>query len=824
MTESDRPDQQPEAPKSDEYNADNIQVLEGLEHVRKRPAMYIGDTSTGGLHHCVYEVVDNAVDEALAGYCDEVKVAIQADGSCAVVDNGRGIPVGIHAELGIPAVTVVMTKLNAGGKFDRDSYKVSGGLHGVGVSCVNALSETLSVEVYQGGEIYKQTFERGKVKTDLLREGTTDRRGTRVVFKPDAEIFSDTNFSYETLAKRLRELAFLNSGLKVWLRDERAAEEKDELFHYEGGLLDFIAELNRGREPLHEEVVHFEGELDNVVVELAFQFTASYDERIFSFCNNINTREGGTHLSGLKTALTRTLNLYAKRENLLKKGQSPGGDDFREGITAVISVKVPEPQFEGQTKQKLGNSEVQSVVEQAVGARMSAYLEENPKMARKLVDKAVNAHAAREAARHARELVRRKNALSGGGLPGKLADCTSRNRAETELYLVEGDSAGGSAKQGRDRGFQAILPLRGKILNVEKARIDKMLSHDEIRTIITAVGTGIGVDEFDESKLRYGKIIIMTDADVDGSHIRTLLLTFFFRHMPKLIENGRIYVAKPPLYLVRKGKHEQYIFDEVELTRHLTDLGIHGTSIALNGTTFRDGDLTELLGAVSDLDDACRGLERRGIILRDYFTHVRDSGALPVRRTILTDPENPNERRERWWTAEQEDEFAEWEQNLESRLGREPAVALDLDDAEVQQRADLVIQEIPEGREATRHATRLVALGVAPGMFLDVGDGGCVLAREKGDEPIGSLRAALLATRKYGQEGLNLQRYKGLGEMNASQLWETTMEPGQRSLMRVRLDDAVRADEMFSILMGSSVEDRRSFIEKHALEVSDLDV
>ncbi len=820
MSDADNNQDHPADEPSSDYSADSIQVLEGLEHVRKRPAMYIGDTSTGGLHHCVYEVVDNSVDEALAGHCTVITVTIQADGSCAVVDNGRGIPVGIHAELGIPAVTVVMTKLNAGGKFDRDSYKVSGGLHGVGVSCVNALSEFLSVEVFQAGEIYKQTFERGQPKTDLVREGKTDRRGTRVVFRPDPEIFSDTEFAYETIAKRLRELAFLNSGLKVTLRDERAADPKEEEFLYERGLLQFIEELNRGREPIQDDIVHFVAREGDIEVEVAFQFTGSYDERIFSFCNNINTREGGTHLSGFKTALTRTLNNYAKRENLLKKGQSPAGDDFREGITAVISVKVPEPQFEGQTKQKLGNSEVQSAVETAAGQRMVSYLEENPKTARKLVDKAVNAHAAREAARHARELVRRKNALSGGGLPGKLADCTSRKRQETELYLVEGDSAGGSAKQGRDRGFQAILPLRGKILNVEKARIDKMLGHDEIRTIITAIGTGIGNEEFDETKLRYGKIIIMTDADVDGSHIRTLLLTFFFRHMQQLIEKGRIYVARPPLYLVKKGKREQYIFDEVELTRHLTTLGLEGTRVDVSGKQFEGERLDEMLRTVTSMDEACRGLERRGVILREYFAQATEDGALPVRRTILAEG---GERTERWWNASQEEEFAEWEQALEARLGEEPTVALDDEEATVRERADLVIEELPEGHEASKYAAQLAALGIPAIAFLDAGET-VRLVRENFDSSMPSLRALLLAVRSFGQEGLNLQRYKGLGEMNAGQLWETTMEPGKRSLMRVRLDDAVRADEMFSILMGSSVEDRRSFIEKHALEVSDLDV
>ncbi|MHC4938204.1 MAG: DNA topoisomerase (ATP-hydrolyzing) subunit B [Planctomycetota bacterium] len=804
-------------PQASDYNAENIQVLEGLEHVRKRPAMYIGDTGANGLHHCVYEVVDNAVDEALAGYCDEIVVTLQAGDTCAVLDNGRGIPVDIHKELGIPAVTVVMTKLNAGGKFDRDSYKVSGGLHGVGVSCVNALSEHLSVEVFQDGEIYKQTFERGVPSTDLIREGKTDRRGTRVIFKPDPQMFSETVFSYDVLARRLRELAFLNSGLEVTLRDERGSDPKEELFLYEGGLSDFIQELNRGREPLHDDVVHRTGEQDKVSVEVAFQFTASYDERTLSFCNNINTREGGTHLSGFKTALTRTLNSYAKRENLFKKGQTPAGDDFREGITAVISVKVPEPQFEGQTKQKLGNSEVAGIVEHLVGAQMSTYLEENPKIARKLVDKAVNAHAAREAARHARELVRRKNALAGGGLPGKLADCTSRDRGESELYLVEGDSAGGSAKQGRDRSFQAILPLRGKILNVEKARIDKMLSHEEIRTIITAVGTGIGAEDFDISKLRYGKVIIMTDADVDGSHIRTLLLTFFFRHMPQLIEAGHIYVAKPPLYLVRKGKHEEYIFDEEQLARHLTELGLSGTTLAINGTSFDGEQLGELLGVIADLDNACRGLERRGVILKEYLAQGREDGVLPVRRTRVGEEI-------RWWMADEEEAFAEYESQLEKRLGREPAVAVDADEPDVRAAADLAIREYPEGREASRHSVKLAAMGIDPRLFMEGSETNCRLVRDSGEEEIPSLRAALLTIRRYGQEGLNLQRYKGLGEMNASQLWETTMEPGARTLMRVRLEDAVRADEMFSILMGSSVEDRRSFIERHALEVSDLDV
>ena len=806
----------------EQYGAESIQVLEGLEHVRKRPAMYIGDTGLGGLHHLVYEVVDNSVDEALVGHCKEVVVTLHADGSVSVLDDGRGIPVDIHKELGVPALTVVMTKLNAGGKFDRKAYKVSGGLHGVGVSVVNALSDRLVVEVYKNREIYRQSFARGKPTSEMSRMGKTERRGTRVHFTPDGTVFKDTVFHYDTLAKRLRELAFLNKGLRITLRDERA-EPKEESFQYEGGLREFIQELNRGREIL-QEAMQFEGEQDDIVVEIAFQYSQSYDERIFSYCNNINTREGGTHLVGFKTALTRALNNYAKREDLLKKDQSPSGDDFREGITAVVSVKVPEPQFEGQTKMKLGNSDVQSVVEQIVGAKVATFLEENPKVARVLVEKAVTSYAAREAARHARDLVRRKNALSGGGLPGKLADCTSRDRDNTELYLVEGDSAGGSAKQGRDRGFQAILPLRGKILNVEKARIDKMLSHEEIRTIITALGTGIGADEFDISKLRYGKVIIMTDADVDGSHIRTLLLTFFFRHMADLIEAGRIFVAQPPLYLLSKGKQREYVYDEDALARRLTGLGVEGSRLELgNGQaasssrTFEGEALTELLDVVGRLDRACRTLERRGLALARFFSHRDETGALPVMRTVC-------EGEERWWPEGQRARFEEFEKELAKKLGREVLVAFEGDDEEAVSKADLFVQEFPDGREASRHSRRLVELGLDPARFLEGEHGGVRVVRKDKEIAVPSLRAALAAIRKLGQEGLSLQRYKGLGEMNAEQLWETTMEPGERTLLRVCLEDAVRADEMFSILMGSSVEDRRNFIEKNALEVRDLDI
>jgi len=798
-----------------QYGADQIQVLEGLEHVRKRPAMYIGDTGLRGLHHLVYEVVDNSVDEALAGYCTEITLTLHADGSVSVVDNGRGIPVDLQKEVGLPAVTVVLTTLHSGGKFERKAYKVSGGLHGVGLSCVNALSARLVVEVFKDGTIYRQDFERGKPRSDLTKTGRTERRGTRVHFKPDEQIFPDTNFHYDTIANRMRELAFLNRGLKIDIRDERGTP-KLESFHYEGGIREFVLELNRGRELIDERVAEFQGVMDGIDVDVAFQYTSSYDERIFTFVNNINTREGGTHLAGFKAALTRALNNYAKRENLLKKVETLGGDDCREGITAVVSVKVPEPQFEGQTKMKLGNSEVQSAVEQIVGAKVGTFLEENPKVAKALVDKAVNAYAAREAARAARDLVRRKNALAGGGLPGKLADCTSRKRDETELYLVEGDSAGGSAKQGRDRGFQAILPLRGKILNVEKARIDKMLAHEEIRTIITALGTGIGEDEFDVAKLRYGKIIIMTDADVDGSHIRTLLLTFFYRHLRPLIEEGHVFVAQPPLFLLQKGKTREYVFDEASLARRLTSLGIEGSALEARGgeRRFEGDDLRQILEIAGQLEVCCRTLERRGVDPVEFFSRREEgTGALPVMRTHHGEDV-------RWWPEGHRKRFEEYARELSQRLGRDAVVAYAEDD-EAKATADIVVEEFPEGREASRAARRLAELGIDPATF-DKG----AFAITRGDERVelGSLRDALAAVKKFGQEGLTLQRYKGLGEMNASQLWETTMEPGPRTLLRVGLEDAVRADEMFSILMGSNVEDRRAFIEKNALEVRDLDV
>jgi DNA gyrase subunit B len=777
--------------------------------------MYIGDTGLRGLHHLVYEVVDNSVDEALAGHCREISVTLHADGSVAVLDDGRGIPVDLQKDVGLPAVTVVLTTLHSGGKFERKAYKVSGGLHGVGLSCVNALSSRLVVEVFKDGIIYRQDFERGKPRSDLARAGRTERRGTRVHFRPDEQIFPDTNMHYETLANRMRELAFLNRGLRIEIRDERGTP-KQETFLYEGGIREFVVELNRGRELLDERIAEFQGTQDAVEVDVAFQYTTSYDERIFTYVNNINTREGGTHLVGFKAALTRALNNYAKRENLLKKVETLGGDDCREGLTAVVSVKVPEPQFEGQTKMKLGNSEVQSAVEQIVGAKVGTFLEENPRVAKGLVEKALIAYAAREAARAARDLVRRKNALAGGGLPGKLADCTSRRRDETELYLVEGDSAGGSAKQGRDRGFQAILPLRGKILNVEKARIDKMLAHEEIRTIITALGTGIGDDEFDLGKLRYGKIIIMTDADVDGSHIRTLLLTFFYRHLRQLIEEGHVFVAQPPLFLLQKGKTREYVFDEASLARRLTSLGLEGSVLEARdgGRRFAGEELRQILEIAGSLEVCCRTLERRGIDPGEFFARREEgTGALPVMRSRHGEDV-------RWWPEGNRKRFEEYERELSSRLGRDVVVAYE-EDEHAAATADLVVREFPEGRAASEHARKLLDVGVDPLAFVR---GAFALVRGGDETKLGSLREALAAVKRLGQEGLTLQRYKGLGEMNASQLWETTMEPGPRTLLRVGLEDAVRADEMFSILMGSNVEDRRAFIEKNALEVRDLDI
>ena len=610
-----------ENPDANQYGADHITVLEGIEAVRKRPAMYIGDTGSRGYHHCVYEVVDNSIDEALAGYCTNVEVRINADGSLSVIDDGRGIPVDIHPTENKPAVTVVLTVLHAGGKFDSETYKVSGGLHGVGVSCVNALSEWLEVEVKRDGSVYHQRFEKGVETTELVKIGNTKETGTTVSFMPDHSIFThESGFQWDILSARLRELAFLNRGVSITLKED--LNNRQEVFKYEGGIKEFILHLNKNKSPMHPEVIHFEREKDDVVVEIAMQYSDAFNETIFSFANNINTIEGGTHLSGFRSALTRTVNSYAKSNKLIKdEKQSMSGEDIREGITAVISVKIPDPQFEGQTKTKLGNGEVEGIVQQIVNEELGSCFEENPVVARAIIDKAVVAARARLAARKARDLARRKGALESGGLPGKLADCSSREPDRTELYIVEGDSAGGSAKQGRDREFQAILPVKGKVINVEKARLDKVLANDEIRTMITAIGTGIGNDDFDIEKARYHKIVIMTDADVDGAHIRTLLLTFFYRQMPQLIENGFVYIAQPPLYKVTRRKREEYVESDEHLTKILLNLGSEGLVLEDDsGKILKEGqNLRLLLEHLTEVEKAGEILAKRGVNLEEYI-------------------------------------------------------------------------------------------------------------------------------------------------------------------------------------------------------------
>ncbi len=792
---------------SDRYDASTIKVLGGIEAVRKRPAMYIGDTTARGVHHLIFEVVDNSVDEAMAGYCKRIEVTLHADGSCTVFDDGRGIPVDMHKQMKKPALEVIMTTLHSGGKFDHKTYKVSGGLHGVGVSVVNALSEWLEAEVRKDGKIYHQEYVRGSARKPMKVRGKTKKQGTKISFKPDPKIFQTTEFSFETIAARMREMAFLNPGLLIVVEEE--ASGKKEEFKYDGGIKAFVKYLNSGKDRIHRDIIYLAGGQDNVQVEVAMQYTDGYAETIFSFANNINTREGGTHLSGFKSALTRVFNQYAKTAALLKEGDKPpSGEDVREGLTAVISVRVPEPQFEGQTKTTLGNRDVEGLVQQTVHEQLASYCEEHPSSARAIVSKCLLAARARDAARKARELTRRKGALSSGSLPGKLADCSSRDVERTELYIVEGDSAGGSAKQGRDRWHQAVLPLRGKILNVEKARLDKMLNHEEIRMLITALGTGIGTDEFDISKVRYGKIIVMTDADVDGSHIRTLLLTFFFRHMQKLIEEGYIYIAQPPLFRVRRKKREEYIHSEKEMKRALLELGLDGTALTilgrrkhmLEGAALRK--LTEILERMEDLQVLVR---RKGTSLEEY---------LAMRK-------GPKKTLPRYCVAsEGERHFFSGEKELTRYLRK----------IEQKQEEALFEEEVIEFHERDEIAKTIQGLqraGVSLGAYFPRDEGQkprYILRYDGEDSPVIWGSQLLPAIRKIGQKGLDIQRYKGLGEMNPQQLWETTMNPETRTLVRVRLEDAVKADQIFTILMGSGVAPRRQFIEKHALEVRYLDV
>ena len=807
---------QSKPPQQAEYKADNIKVLEGLEAVRKRPGMYIGDTSERGLHHLVYEVVDNSIDEALAGHCDNIEVTIHIDNSVTVIDNGRGIPVDIHSTEGVSAAEVVLTKLHAGGKFDKASYKVSGGLHGVGISVVNALSENLEIEIKRDGKVYQQSYRRGDPLDRLKEVGKSKERGTLVTFKPDSEIFETVDFSFDVLSQRLRELAFLNSGVKITIEDERSQKKHE--FFYKGGLLSFVEHLNRAKSAIHPKVVHFQGEKDGVEVEIAMQWNDGYTENVFSFANNINTAEGGTHLIGFKSALTRTVNSYAIESGQLKKDdENLQGEDVREGLTAVVSVKVPEPQFEGQTKTKLGNSEVKGIVEALVNEKFSSYLSEHPPDAKKIVSKGVEAARVREATRKAKDLARRKGALDSGSLPGKLADCQERDPALSEIYLVEGDSAGGSAKQGRDRRNQAILPLKGKILNVEKARFDKMLSSQEIRLMITALGTGVKED-YDASKLRYHSIIIMTDADVDGSHIRTLLLTFFYRQMPDLVEKGHLFIAQPPLYKVKRGKQERYLKDEATLEDHLIELGTENIRVRAtnDGNGLTGQSLQNFVKKVSRWEKLMALITRKrknrviieGLLLEEEFNEetLKDEKALrgiesrlasyvnlmapeqtPVSCALEEDPEH-NCFKLIWSTRTNGSKS-------QTIINREFLISA-------------------EYKEIKKLFTDLTSIGVPP------------YAVENGEHKaqLRSLTEVLEYIMEGGKKGQYIQRYKGLGEMNPGQLWETTMNPETRVLLQVRIEDAVEANDIFSTLMGDEVEPRRKFIEEHALTVKNLDI
>ncbi len=787
------------------YTASDIKVLEGLEAVRKRPAMYIGDTGAYGLHHLVYEAVDNAVDEALAGYCDSVKVILHSDGSCSVGDNGRGIPVDIHKESGRPAAEVVLTVLHAGGKFEHSAYKVSGGLHGVGISVVNALSESLDIEIRRGGHVWTQHYEYGVPQGELTAGEKTTKHGTIVKFKPDAKIFEETAFSFDTLSNRLRELAFLNKGLKIVIEDER--DERSHTFLYKGGIIEFIKHLNQNKTPIHPKVLFFEGKKDGIEVEVALQYNDGYQENLFSFANNINTREGGTHLTGFRAALTGTISGYAKANGFLKSFKGDvSGDDVREGLTAVVSVRIPDPQFEGQTKARLGNSEVRGLVQQIVNDRLAEAFEEDPTTARKIADKCVRAAQAREAARKARELTR-KGGRDDEGLSAKLADCSEREPQFRELFLVEGDSAGGSAKQGRDRKTQAVLPLRGKIINAEKARYDKVLSHQEIRLLISALGTGIGPEEFDVSKLRFHKVILMTDADVDGAHIRTLLLTFFFRHMVQVIEAGHLFIAQPPLFKVKKGKAEKYLMSEREMEEFLLTQWVEKASLKVPGKAapLRGEALLDTLRRVLEFKALFGKFCRRGIpapvldgLLRKKFKAtkrgVRDEEIVAAVKEVTGELAG--------WAA-REVAGENGDATLVQITGAQPATfSIDL------------LKSPDYGQLFECHA-EIAALHKGPCEVVD-GSGKEITAR--------SLDELMRGIMDFAKEGVTLQRYKGLGEMNPEQLWETTMNPATRTLLKVTMEDAVGADEIFTMLMGDAVEPRRDFIEKNALYVINLDI
>jgi len=789
------------------YDASSIQVLEGLEAVRRRPAMYIGDTSNRGLHHLVEEVVDNSIDEAMAGYCKHIEIAVHKDNSVTVIDDGRGIPVDLHKTQKKSALEVVMTKLHAGGKFDNRTYKVAGGLHGVGVSVVNGLSEWLEAESRRDGKLYRQRYARGKPTSGVTQVGKAASTGTRVTFKADKEIFTGgIAYSFETLANRLRELAFLNKGLAITLKDERS--DKEAKFKFDGGIKEFVEHLNKAKTPLHS-VVAIEGADGHVTVEIALQYNDGYAEHLFSFANNINTVDGGTHLSGFKSALTRTINTYCKAKNLFKGDSlTIEGEDARAGLTAVVSVKVPQPQFEGQTKAKLGSPEVEGIVVSIVNEKLGAFFEEHPTVAKKIADKCVIEARARERARHERELVRRKGALESGGLPGKLADCSERDATLCEIYLVEGDSAGGSAKQGRDRRFQAILPLKGKILNVEKARLEKVLTNQEIRTIITALGCGIG-GEMDLAKLRYHKIIIMCDADVDGNHIRTLLLTFFYRQMPQLLEGGHIYIAQPPLFKIKRGKREEYVDTEEQMGKMLLELGAEGQALVHTKSkkTFKDKSLLELLQLLRDLESLAKGIGRYRIDMAKYFQLYSSRKGLPL-YYIRTDGE---------------EHFLYDDEELAKFAKKSDLDLEELEKASVSAKAQYV--ELFEATEMAGLCKKLEKFDVALEEYYPSDSKPAFkLTGEKTQQTFAGLRDVLLAIEEEGRKGMTIQRYKGLGEMNPTQLWETTMDPAQRTILKVTQEDSVEAETMFTTLMGEEVEPRKQFLEDHALEVKNLDV
>jgi len=861
---TENPDGTPVHGDNDSYTSENIKILEGLEAVRLRPAMYIGSTGEMGLHHLVYEVVDNSVDEALAGYATKIEVIVHVDNSVTVIDDGRGIPVDMKTLPNgkvMPAVQVVLTILHAGGKFDASTYKVSGGLHGVGVSCVNALSQEFNVEIWRDGFTWEMDFSCGDPTSELRQAGISKKRGTKIHFLPDKSIFTVTEYNYDTLAQRLREMAFLNKGLAITLTDERTADPKTGEarhveFRYAGGIAEFVKHLNRGKAILHEKPIVMEASRDGVEIEIALQYNDSYSETVFSFANNINTVDGGTHLSGFRTSLTRTINAIGQSLGLFKDlKENLSGDDVREGLVAVISVKLPQPQFEGQTKGKL-NSDIAGTVQAFVNERLGMFLEQNPQVAKKIINKAIEASRAREAARKARDLTRRKGALDGGGLPGKLADCSERNPDRCELYLVEGESAGGTAKQGRDRRFQAILPLKGKILNVEKARYDKMLGHEEIRAMITALGCGIGKDDFDPAKIRYKKIILMTDADVDGSHIRTLLLTFFFRHMTELIKRDNIYIAQPPLFKIKKGRREEYIKDEREFVKVMVSRAADGMVVKHGEDEKRiDGaDLTrfmailnEYLGFVEKVDKRIRNekitemLARMELVHRADFTSREESDVPPklVEMLELLRPLAEEAQFKSLGELVEDEEHHTWSISYTDSQGAD-------------RRIDWTLASSPEFRQMMAKYN-LIKEFLAPPFIIEFASKTATVAEASGDEAEqpevseAEAQAEAKATRRnarvlqepvtkntarelftyiveQGKKGYDVQRYKGLGEMTSTQLWETTMDPEHRTLMQVKLEDYVETNEIFTTLMGEDVEKRRKFIEDNALDVKNLDI